>query len=303
MRLLAGIAGGFMSWGDPSSGQGASTSAELRRQAQDSVRVLVASAGQHGRGDRRWVVPLAATAVVAAAACAPVVLPLLLAAGAGSAAAVVGAALTQVGGVGGGLLSEAVIRAWDRVRSRGQSDVGQAGLRDALAAELEAGLTLDTPAAAALRSEVAAVLRTVDAIQVALRATVEESAAGVREVLVRGLSELGEEFTEFRWVLDEVNEKLTGIYEDVAQMKAAGLEAADVYQQILVEVSVLRARCAVGSGALSRLILRSLPGRLWMRGARPRSTPPVSRLAKIAPTWGWQRSSQEMPNGFSAAGG
>jgi hypothetical protein len=201
---------------------------------------VASSAGLHGRGDRRWVVPLAATAVVAAAACAPVVWPLLLAAGAGSAAAVVGPALAQIGGVGGGLLSEAVIRAWDRVRSRGQSDTGQADLRDALAAELEAGLTLDTPAAAALRSEVAGVLRAVDAVQVALTATVTESAAGVREVLVRGLGQLGNEFAEFGWVLDEVSEKLTGIYEDVAQMKVTGLEATDMYQQILVEVSVLR---------------------------------------------------------------
>jgi WD40 repeat protein len=238
-----------MSSADLSSGQGASTSAELRRQAQESVRVSVASANTHGRSDRRWTVPLAVTAVVAAAACAPVVWPLLLAAGVGSGgAAAVGAALTQVGGVGGGLLTEAVIRAWDRVRSRGQSEAGQADLCDALAAELEAGLTLDTPAAAALRREVAGVLRAVDAVQVALTATVKESAADVREALVRGLGELGEEFTEFGWVLDEVKEKLTGIYEDVAQMKASGLEATDTYQQVLVEISVLRDEVRRGFG-------------------------------------------------------
>ena len=113
-----------------------------------------------------------------------------------------------------------MIRAWDRLRSRGRPDAGQADLRDALAAELEAGLTLGTPAAAALRDEVAGVLRGVDAVQVALTATVEESAAGVREVLVRGLRELGEEFTEFGWVLDEVNRQLTVIAEDVAQTAA-----------------------------------------------------------------------------------
>jgi hypothetical protein len=77
--------------------------------------------------------------------------------------------------VGGGLLSEAVIRAWGRLRSRGRPDGGQAELRDALAGELEACLTLGTPAAAALRDEVAAVLRGVDAVQVALTATVEGS--------------------------------------------------------------------------------------------------------------------------------
>ena len=183
--------------------------------------------------------PLTATAAVAAAACAPVVWPLLVA-GAGTGAVVVGAALTQVGGVGGGLLSEAVIRAWDKLRSRDRPDAGQDELRDVLAAELEAGLTLDTPAAAALRREVAGVLRGVAAVQVALTATVEASAAGVREVLVRGLRELGEEFTEFGWVLDEVNWQLTTIAEDVAQTAATTRDVADKQQQTLVELAMLR---------------------------------------------------------------
>ena len=186
-----------MSSADPSSGQEASA-AELRRRAQDSVRESVTSAGADGRAGRRWVVPLAAAAAVAAAACAPVVWPLLMA---GGTAAVVTAALNQVGGVGGGLLGEAVTRAWDRLRSGGRSDAGQAGLCDALAAELEASLTLGTREAAALRDEVAGVLRGVEAVHVALTA----SAADVRQVLVRGLRELGEEFTEFGWVLEEVN--------------------------------------------------------------------------------------------------
>ena len=83
-------------------------------------------------------------------------------------------------------------------------------------------------------------LRGVDAVQVALTATVEESAAGVREVLVRGLRELGEDFTEFGWVLDEVNLQLTVIAEDVAQTAATTREVADNQQQTLVELAMLR---------------------------------------------------------------
>ena len=233
------MGGGFMS-SDPSPGQRAAA-AGVQRQAQNAVREWVTSAGVHGNARRGWVVPLAATAAVAAAACAPVVLPALAAAaGTGTVALAVTAALGQVGGVGGGLLGEAVIRAWDRLRSRGQADAGQAQLRDALATELEAGLTLDTSAAAALRDEVAGVLRSVDAVQVALTATVEQSAAGVREVLVRGLRELGEEFTEFDWVLNEVNQQLAVIAEDVAQTAASTREVADNQQQTLVELSLLR---------------------------------------------------------------
>ena len=121
MSFLSEMAGGFMSSADPQAGQGVSVLAELQRQAQDSVRGCVKSAGAEGRAGHGWVVPLAATAAVAAAACAPVVWPLLVA---GGGATAVGAALNQVGGVGGGLLTEAVIRAWDRLRSRGQPQAG-----------------------------------------------------------------------------------------------------------------------------------------------------------------------------------
>jgi WD40 repeat protein len=189
---------------------------------------------------------------VAAAACVPVAWPVLIAAGAGSgAAALVGAAFSQVSGVGGNLLAEAVIRSWDRLRSRRPAGAEQADLRDALAAELEAGLAQRTPAAAALREEIAAVLRGVDAVQVALTATIEESAGGVRDVLVRGLRALGQEFAEFGWVLDEVNVQLAFIAEDVARAAATAREVADNQQQTLVELAMLRqeARSAFGGRA------------------------------------------------------
>lgn len=236
--------------------EGASAPAEARRRAQDSVRECVTSAGTGGRG---WVVPLAATAAVAAAACVPVVWPLLAAAGASGGAAVVTAALGQVGGVGAGLLSEAVIRSWDRLRSRGRPDAGQAELRDALAAELQAGLTLGTPAAAALRDEVAGVLRGVDAVQVALTATVEGAAAGMREVLVRGLRELGEQFTEFGWMLDAVNRQLTVIAEDVARTAATSREVADNQQQALVELAMLRQEARSAFGYRASLPFAAVP--------------------------------------------
>jgi WD40 repeat protein len=223
---------------DSPAGNQVTAPAELRRASQDSVRECVTAAAAPGRSVRRWAVPLAAAAAVAAAACVPVVWPLLAASVGGS--DIVGAALVQVGAVGGGLLSEAVIRAWDKLRAGGASDAGQDGLRDALSAELQDGLASDTPAAAALRSEVAGVLRGVEAVQVALTATVEESAAEVRQVLVRGLRELGEEFTEFGWVLDEVNNQLTAVAEDVAQTAATSREVADNQQQTLVELALLR---------------------------------------------------------------
>jgi hypothetical protein len=179
---------------------------------------------------------LAAAAFVAAAASAPVVWPLLVAAGATASATAVGAALSQVGGVGGGLLSEAVIRAWDRLRSRGRPHAGQAELRDELAAELEESLARDTHEAAALRDEVAGVLRSVDAVQVAVR----EAAADVRGVVVRGFLELGQQFGEFGWILDVISQQLDVVAEDVVQTLAISRTNTDILQQVQVEVQILR---------------------------------------------------------------
>jgi WD40 repeat protein len=206
------------------------------RAAQRGVQEVVTD-GRTSRGQgHRWAVPLAAAAAVTAAACAPIVSPLLLAGAAGSSAAVVGAALSQVGGVSGGVLSEAVIRAWERLRSRGWSQAGQGELRDELAAELEKSLTRDTHEAAALRDEVAGVLRGVGAVQVA----VKESTAEVRSVLVRGLRELGAQFAEFGWILDVVSQQLTVLAEGMSQNLAITRMVADTAQQVLVEVQMLR---------------------------------------------------------------
>ena len=223
----------------PSSGSGALAPDELRDQVQASVRDWVSLTETQRESGRTWRVPLVGAAALTAAVCAPVVWP-LLAAGTGVGALAAGAALSQVGGVGGGLLAEVVIRSWDRLRSGDRPRVGLPELRDALSAELQADLTQNSPPAAALRAEVAGVLRGVDAIQVVLTASIEESADRLSAELVRGLGELGAEFTEFRWILDDVSRQLTVIAEGVAQSAAVSREVADNQQQTLVELALLR---------------------------------------------------------------
>ena len=177
--------------------------------------------------------------------------------------------------LGSGLLTETVIRAWDRLQARGRSGIDEADLRDALAAELESSLASDTPAAAALRKEVAGVLRGVQAVQVAVTAAVEESAAGLREVLVRGLCELGEEFSEFGWVLDDVNQQLAVIAAKVNQAAANSREMADDQQQTLVELQMLRKALGARAGWCLTSPFRLVPRK--MRSRLPRLTLPGSR--------------------------
>ena len=230
-----------MSSVDPLSGAGASTSVEVRAAARDGVREVVAAGGASGRSGRRWVVPTAAVAAVAAAACAPVAWPLLAG---GAAAAALAAAFGQVGGVGGGLLAEAVIRAWDRSRARGGPGTGQRELREALAAELAEALTSSSLAAAGLRAEVAGVLQGVDAVKVALTTTIEttarESGDQVRAVLICGLRELGTQFTEFGWLLEEVNDQITRIAETQAEIAAGSRAMLEAQQRTLMQLTILR---------------------------------------------------------------
>jgi WD40 repeat protein len=231
-----------MSFADASAGAGIPAPDELIAAAQEGVREVVASGGDSGRSGRRWIVPAAAAAAVAAAACTPVAWPLLQG-GTQIGAAALAAAFAQVGGVGSGLLSEAVIRAWDRLRDHGDS-AGRGELREALAVELTQALGSSSAAAAGLRAEVAGVLRGVDAVQVALTTTIEttvqESGDQIRGVLIRGLRELGTRFAEFRWLQEEVSDQLTQIAQAQAELVAGNRAMLEAQQRTLMQLTLLR---------------------------------------------------------------
>ena len=209
--------------------------------AQASVRNAVTAAAS-GRSAYRWVGPLAATAAIAAAACAPIAWP-LLAGGAAVGSAALTAAFTQVGGVGGGLLADAVGRAWGRLGNRKGSGAGQGDLQDALAVELRNALGASSPIAAGLRAEVAGVLQGVDAVRVALTATVEttvrESGDQVRTALISGLQDLGTQFTEFGWLLGEVNDQVAQIAETQGEIAAGTRAVLDAQKRTLMQLTIL----------------------------------------------------------------
>jgi len=234
-----------MSTVEPPAGASAPTLAEVRAAARNGVREAVAAGGESGRLGRGWAVPLTAASVVAAAACAPVAWP-LLAGGTTAVPAALTAAFAQVGGAGGALLSEVVIRAWDRIRAREGRGAGQGELRGALAAELREALVACSPAAAGLRAELAGVLQGVDAIKVALTTTIEttvqDSGEQVRAVLIRGLRDLGTQFSEFGWLLEEVSDQLTGIAVTQAELAAESRAMLEAQQRTLMHLTILRQR-------------------------------------------------------------
>ena len=230
-----------MSPADPPVGAG--TPIEVRAAARASVREVVATGGACGRSGRRWVVPLAAAAAVAAAACTPVAWPLL--AGGTLATPALAAAFGQAGAVDGHVLAEVVMRTWGRLRARAGPHVGQSELQEALADELAGALVSSSAEAAGLRAEVAGVLQGVDAVKVALTTTIEttgqESADQVRAaVLIAGLRELGTQFIEFGWLLEEVNDQITRIAETQAEIAAGSRAMLEAQQRTLMQLTILR---------------------------------------------------------------
>ena len=168
----------------------------------------------------------------------------LLAGGALAGSATLTAAFGQVGGLGGGLLSEAVIRTWP---ARKEPGAGEDELREALAAELDALLS-SSQSAAELRAEVAGVLQGVDAVKVALTATIRESGDQVREVLIRGLYDLGSRFTEFGWLLREVHDQVAVIAETQAEIAADSRAILAAQQQALMHLIILRQQTRPADG-------------------------------------------------------
>lgn len=209
----------------------------VRAAAQDGVRRAVAEGS--GRAGQRWAGPLAAAAGVAAAACAPVAWPLLTG-GASADPTALTAAFAQLGGVGGGLLAEVVIRAWDRLRRDRETGGGESQLRDALADELREALA----SSAGVRAEVAAVLRKMDAVQVALTATVrtdiEESGERIQDALTTGLRDLGLRFSEFGWLLADVDDQVAAIAEAQAELMAGNRAVQESQQRMMLRMTLLQ---------------------------------------------------------------
>lgn len=230
-----------MSSADPEA-RAASAPAEVRAAAHESVREVVEAGSAGGTAGKRWMVPLTAAAAVAAAACTPVAWP-LLAGDAAAGTAALAAAFGQIGGVGGGLIAETVIRAWDRLRSGEKPDPGQTELREAVAKELSVAFTSSSPMAASLRAEVAGILQGVDAVKIALTTTIEstvqESGDQVRAVLVQGLRELGWQFTEFGWLLGEVNDQIGHIARAQTEIVASSRAIWDAQQRTLMQLAIL----------------------------------------------------------------
>ncbi|AQZ61522.1 High-affnity carbon uptake protein Hat/HatR [[Actinomadura] parvosata subsp. kistnae] len=184
---------------------GADPSASMRGGVARAMRSATARA-------REWTPP-ALLAVLSAGAFAPLLVPAL----GGSALAV--AAIGAVTAVGGNLLTDVVRAGLDSLRRAG----GEPS-RDALENELERRIREALEAggqdATELRAEIARLLREHGLVGAAIEEAVRTGNRELQVALAEGLSELGAEFTEFAFVLSEVDDRLRSIREGVDQQRA-----------------------------------------------------------------------------------
>jgi WD40 repeat protein len=147
-----------------------------------------------GNGTRR-LPPLALLAALTASACCP-----LFTVGAG-ALTLAGAGV--ISAMGTGVLSGLLASAVDRARERG-SRPSPPELEDAVATQIRAALKAGDDRAQQLRADIAMMLREIDAGGVAVRAVMESGDAELGRDIVTALGDIGDGFSELRFLMQDV---------------------------------------------------------------------------------------------------
>ncbi|MGI5227777.1 AAA family ATPase [Actinoallomurus sp. CA-142502] len=187
----------------------------------------------------RWS-PATLLCVLCGGAFGPLVATALSVAGAGVAAA----AIETAASVGGNLLADVISTGIDRLRgaehSAGQEQI-EAEVERLIGEILEAG----GDRALELRSEIASVVRTVGATGAALEEAVASGDRELQALLTGAMTGLGEEFAEFRFLLDEVGEVLAAIQEELNEQGAAHRQMVDMLRTQNTDLRMMRETVAV----------------------------------------------------------
>ena len=160
---------------------------------QDGVRDWVQRTADRGKRGVRSASP----PVILSLLCASALCPLLMAPLAAATSGVLAA-------VGGGFLAEVISGAVDRLPGRGERHTASRGdLEAGIAEQIQQVLAAGDEHADALRSEIASVLKEIDAGGTALRAAMEQGNEQVRSDVVAAIRILGSDFIELRFLVKE----------------------------------------------------------------------------------------------------
>jgi hypothetical protein len=165
---------------------------------QGSLRAWMVRAARGGvRGLRDMPAPALLSLL-----CAPAFSPLLPAVAGLGAVAIAGS--TVLSSVGGGALSGIITSAVDRAMPKGAPGGSAAVMEARVAEEIGRVLAAGDADAQALRAEIAAVLRQIDAGGIVVRAALEEGDERVRREIIAAIETLGADFAEMRFLIGDV---------------------------------------------------------------------------------------------------
>jgi WD40 repeat protein len=192
--------------------------------ARSSIRATVA---RHG-ARLRDATPTGMVAALVIAACMPVVWPLV------KVPESITAGVALLGATGSGYISEFLKDVIDRLRRRDGAPRSQEQLQQALEQELLACLQAHDERAALARADAAALLERVHGVQAAL----EAASADVQLALTDAFTELGGEFAEFAWMLDETRHTLAAIEREQARQGAEQRHHTDLLHEFRVKLNL-----------------------------------------------------------------
>jgi hypothetical protein len=152
--------------------------------------------------------------------------------------------------VGSGVLGEVIIKAMDRLGTSKDPDASsETAVEGEIAHGIQAILSRDDTTAVALRSELATLLRDVDAGGTALRAALETGNEELIRELIAALADLSSDFAEMSFLLGELSSATEEIYvslsEQGSQLRSIsgqiGRQSTDV-RMIREELAVIEKR-------------------------------------------------------------
>ena len=190
-------------------------------QMQDGVREWVQRTAVRSKREVRSASP----AILLSLLCASAFAPLLMATG------VAAAGVGVLSSVGGGFLTQVVSDALDRLRQRGQArTLSRDDLEKGIAQQIQEVLAAGDERANDLRSEIASVLKEIDAGGTALRAAMEQGNEKVRSDVIAAIGVLGSDFSELGFLLKDIAQAAEEI------QKSLDVQGADV--RVIIEQNV-----------------------------------------------------------------
>lgn len=208
---------------------------EIQRM-QDGVREWVRQSALRSGGGLGTASP----AILLSLLCASAFCPLLMVGG------LAGAGLSVLSTLGGGILTQVVTDALDKLHKRGSTHrSSQDDVQNFIAQQIQLVLEAGNERAALLRTEIASVLKEIDAGRTALQAALDLDSERVRRDLMAAIGALGADFSEMGFLIKDVAQAAEEIQQSLAIQGANVRAIVDQNDRQSTDIRLMREHLAV----------------------------------------------------------